>query len=131
MKRAVSSAVEQWTFNPLVDGSIPSRPTILRRHARHVIGECVHVGRAEVAGDALHHLVVAGADASAVVVSLQLCEYVLGILSGELGERRPRGLRCGAGRIGARSPAVGAVAALAGRHALRGVAIMEQGGTTR
>lgn len=26
---AVSSAVEQWTFNPLVDGSIPSRPTTL------------------------------------------------------------------------------------------------------
>ena len=30
MKRAVSSAVEQWTFNPLVDGSIPSRPTIFK-----------------------------------------------------------------------------------------------------
>lgn len=28
ISRAVSSAVEQWTFNPLVDGSNPSRPTI-------------------------------------------------------------------------------------------------------
>src|SRR6185437_3650775 len=86
---AVSSAVEQWTFNPLVDGSIPSRPTILQWQARHVISERMHVVFAEVVRDALHHLVVAGADAGAVAVSLQLFQHVGRILAGENRERRP------------------------------------------
>src|SRR6185437_12731418 len=80
---AVSSAVEQWTFNPLVDGSIPSRPTILRRQARHVVGERMHVAFAEIACNALHHPVVAGANAGAIVVGLQLFQHVRGILAGE------------------------------------------------
>src|SRR6185437_9514885 len=104
--------------------------TIRSHQARHVIGECMHVGGAEIACDALHHLVVAGADARAIVVDLQLFQHIRGVLAGKARERRPRRLRRRAGGIGMRPPAVDAVAALAGRHAFRGVAVVEHDGTT-
>ena len=44
-------------------------------------------------GHALHHLVIAGADARAVAECPQLFDHVDRVLAGERGKRRPRGLR--------------------------------------